>query len=359
MVGQCWPLYPELRSKHAGKHCIEHLCHLEYYICILYYHICILYIYVNFIYEYIIYIYYVYYIYNVYIYILYLNIYICILYVCILYICILYIIYIYVYYVYIIYICILYICSIYGLYILYMYIIYMYIIYMYIILYICMYMKYMCVLYICVLYIYVYYIYICIIYIYILHIVNYIYNVCVCARVIICIHPSLSLYLSPYLCSRSCASPSSRTLGHGIPLTLFAGNIICSVFMVSPLPPVPCGAGWGGGGVAYVVWEYKIAGTSQYFTWGQPENEPQLIGSQVSHGRLGWHTSDTSVVAITDRPQRGIDLMPCEAIVARLLAAPGAGWHTAKLVFALDLRSRHPPEPEKISQIFLKTIPQS
>ena len=39
--------------------------------------------------------------------------------------------------------------------------------------------------------------------------------------------------------------------------------------------------------------------------------------------------------------------MPCEAIVARLLAAPGAGWHTAKLVFALDLRSRNPPEPEK------------
>ena len=48
---------------------------------------------------------------------------------------------------------------------------------------------------------------------------------------------SLSLNLSPDLCSRSYASPSSRTLGHGIPLTLFAGNI-CSVFMVSPLPPV-------------------------------------------------------------------------------------------------------------------------
>ena len=230
-------------------------------------------------------------------------------------------------------------------YYIYVYYIYVYYIYVYYIIYMYVYEIYVCIVYMCIIYIYIIYIYMY--NIYILHIVNYIYNVCVCARVIICIHPSLSLYLSPYLCSRSCASPSSRTLGHGIPLTLFAGNIICSVFMVSPLPPVPCGAGWGGGGVAYVVWEYKIAGTSQYFTWGQPENEPQLIGSQVSHGRLGWHTSDTSVVAITDRPQRGIDLMPCKAIVARLLAAPGAGWHTAKLVFALDLRSRHPPESEK------------
>ena len=124
--------------------------------------------------------------------------------------------------------------------------------------------------------------------------IHIIHNTCVCVRYYMYTYLSLSIFISPLiLCSRSCASKYFRPI------------------------------------------------------WEKPENEPQLIGSQVSHGRLGWHTSDTSVVAITARPQRGIDLMPCETIVARLLAAPGAGWHTAKLVFALDLRSRNPPEPEK------------
>ena len=68
----------------------------------------------------------------------------------------------------------------------------------------------------------------------------------VCVRVLLYVYIlSLSPNLSPDLCSRSYASPSSRTLGHGIPLTLFAGNI-CSVFMVSPLP-LWCGLGWRGG----------------------------------------------------------------------------------------------------------------
>ena len=169
---------------------------------------------------------------------------------------------------------------------------------------------------------------------------------CVCACYYMYTSLSLSLSLPVFMFQVLCLPLLPY------PWSWYPSNPFCwqhNMQCVHGIPPPPCplwcGLGWRG--VAYVVWEYKIAGTSQYFTWGQPENEPQLIGSQVSHGRLGWHTSDTSVVAITARPQRGIDLMPCEAIVARLLAAPGAGWHTAKLVFALDLRSRHPPEPEK------------
>ena len=88
---------------------------------------------------------------------------------------------------------------------------------------------------------------------------------------------------------------------------------------------------------------------------GTPKTFRSWIGSQVSHGGLRWHASDTSVVAITARPQRGIDLMPCEAIVARLLAAASAWWHTTKLVFALELRSggtlRNPKKIKRIRQI--------
>ena len=54
----------------------------------------------------------------------------------------------------------------------------------------------------------------------------------------------------------------------------------------------------------------------------------------VSHSRLGWDTSNASVVAIAARAHGGIQLMPCKAIVAGRVAATSARWHAAKFVLA-------------------------
>ena len=54
----------------------------------------------------------------------------------------------------------------------------------------------------------------------------------------------------------------------------------------------------------------------------------------VAHSRLGWDTSNASVVAIAAGPQGGVQLMPCKAIVAGGVAATSARWHAAKFVLA-------------------------
>ena len=59
---------------------------------------------------------------------------------------------------------------------------------------------------------------------------------------------ALALSLSPLFMFQALGLPVPPTHGHGIPPTLFAGNI--------SYPPRPFGTDWGGGGLYVLYGEY-------------------------------------------------------------------------------------------------------